>query len=238
MKNTITAYGYTRVSSRGQVEGDGLKRQEVEVRSFAKASGYEVLKVYAEEGVSGTTSEADRPAFQEMVEAILRNGVRTIIVEGLDRLAREYRIQETLLVYLASKGIDLIVARTGENVTEAVMADPMRKALVQIQGVFAELEKGLLVKKLRVARERKRQEEGRCEGRKAYAPDTLPEAHRTALAAIRKLRRVKPGQKRMSYPAIAEELNRLGLVTVKGGKFSGVNVQRVWERYRHLHTQS
>ncbi len=234
MKALIKAFSYARVSGKGQVEGDGFRRQEAEIQAFATAHGYEVAEVYREEGVSGTAGEADRPAFQAMVEAILRNGVRTVIVEGLDRLAREYRIQETLLVYLASKGITLIAARTGENVTEAVMADPMRKALVQIQGVFAELEKGLLVKKLRVARERKREVEGRCEGRKAFTKETLPGAIRKALEEVRRLRKVNPGQRRPSFAEVAQTLNAKGLRTVQGKPFTAANLMRMWREHRQL----
>ena len=113
----MKAFGYVRVSSQGQVDGDGFRRQEEEISAYCKANKIELVDVYREEGVSGTTDETDRPAFQEMVSAILKNGVRTVIVEGLDRLAREYRIQETLIVYLAEKCITLINARTGENVT-------------------------------------------------------------------------------------------------------------------------
>lgn len=222
----MKAFAYVRVSGKGQVEGDGFRRQEAEIASYAKAHKVEIVHTYREEGVSGTTDEADRPAFQDMVAAILRNGVRTIIVEGLDRLAREYRIQETLLVYLASKGIDLIAARTGENVTEAVMADPMRKALVQIQGVFAELEKGMLVKKLRTAREQKRKVEGKCEGRKPIS-ETDPEL----LAEVRRLRHAKPGQKRMSYAKIAEQLNAAGRTHSKGKPFTPTGVQSIIARH-------
>lgn len=218
------AYGYIRVSSKGQVDGDGFERQEAEIRTYAQGAGYEVEDFYREEGISGTTGEADRPAFQAMVEAILRNGVRTVIVEGLDRLAREYRIQETLLVYLAAKGIALIVARTGENVTEAVMADPMRRALVQIQGVFAELEKGLLVKKLRAARERKRAGGAKCEGRKGYADS---EAGREIIREVKRLRRRRPGCKAMSYEQIAELLNTDGRVTLAGKPFTAAIVTSV-----------
>ena len=101
--------------------------------------------------------------------AILVNGVRTVIVEGIDRLARELRIQEALLVYMAAKGVDLLSARTEENVTQAIQADPMKKALVQIQGVFAELDKNLTVKRLRKARDAKSAEQKkRCEGRKTF----------------------------------------------------------------------
>ena len=66
--------------------------------------------------------------------------MKTVIVESMDRLARELRIQETLLIYPASKGVDLISARTEENITQAVKSDPLKKALVwfpgQIHGVL------------------------------------------------------------------------------------------------------
>ena len=218
----MKAYAYVRVSGKGQIDGDGFARQEETIRRFAKKRKIEIVGVFKEEGISGTKSETDRPAFQEMLSEILKNGVRTVIVEGLDRLAREYRIQETLIVYLASKNIELFSARTEENVTEAVMADPMRKALVQIQGVFSELEKNLLVKKLRVARERKRKETGKCEGRKSYQ-EAMPEVVRE----IKRLRRKRKAMPRMSYRKIAEQLNETGWTTMSGKAWTGVLVQSV-----------
>jgi DNA invertase Pin-like site-specific DNA recombinase len=159
------AYLYLRVSGLGQVDGFGFERQEKACRAFCKQSALKVAGVYREEGVSGTKGEEDRPAFQEMLAAILGNGVKTVVVESLDRLARELRVQETLIVYLAAKGVPLFSARTGENITEAVQTDPLRKALVQIQGVFAELEKSQLVRRLEKGRAAKRRAAGKCEGR-------------------------------------------------------------------------
>jgi len=63
---------------------------------------------------------------------------------------------------------NLIPARTEENVTEAVQADPLNKSLVQIQGVFAELEKNQLVHRLKKGRQTAKEKTGRCEGRKPY----------------------------------------------------------------------
>lgn len=221
------SFAYIRVSGKGQVEGDGFRRQEETIGTFAAASGYEIRHVYREEGVSGTAGEEERPAFQEMLTDILKNGVRTVIVEGLDRLAREYRIQETLLIYLASKGVEVLVARTGENVTEAIEADPMRKALVQIQGIFSELEKNLLVKKLRVARERLRVEKGKCEGRKSYA-----EAAPGTLMEIRRLRRKRKGVPPMTYREIADSLNSRGVRTMDGKEFTKEGVMMILRRAR------
>lgn len=222
----VGAYGYVRVSGKGQVEGDGFRRQEDTIRAYAQKAGYSIAHVYQEEGISGTTTEDERPAFKDMVNSILSNGVRTIIIESMDRLARQYAIQEQLMIYLASKGITLICARTEENVTESMLGDPMKKALIQIQGVFAELEKSMLVKKLRSAREQVKQVKGKCEGRKS-----LKEVNPEVVSIIKKLRHTKPGQKSRSYAKIADELNSKGYTTVSGKKWTATNVQNVCQRF-------
>ncbi|BDQ33590.1 recombinase family protein [Pseudodesulfovibrio portus] len=218
----MKAYGYLRVSGAGQIDGDGFTRQQEEIERHAKTAGIEIVRYYREEGVRGTTSETDRPAFQEMVSAILKNGVRTIVIEGMDRLAREYRIQESLVIYLASKGITLISARTGEDVTEAMQADPMRKALIQMQGIFSELEKSMLVKKLRAARERVKQKTGKCEGRKS-----LKEAKPDTWKEIKRLYRKPRLGERRTYKQIAEALNAGGHTTMAGKPFTAGNLQQI-----------
>lgn len=170
-----TAFAYMRVSGSSQIEGDGFQRQHFSIATFAAARGYDSVTYFQEEAVPGKTEMTDRPAFLEMVASALAAGVKTIIVEALDRLAREYRVQEMLLTYLASKGIDLIAANTGENVTEALMGDPMRRALVQIQGILAELDKNLIVSKLFKARKRARDRGERCEGQPPFGFKTLKE---------------------------------------------------------------
>ena len=224
MKKT-KAVAYLRVSSKSQKEGDGFDRQLAEVEAYAKKHKVEIVQIFKED-VSGTTSETDRPQFQEMVSDLLRNGVRTVIVERLDRLAREYRIQESLLIYLAAKGISLISAATEEDVTAEISADPMKKALIQMQGVFAELEKSLLVKKLRSARERKKEETGKCEGRKSYQ-ERDPEL----LAEVKKLRRKKKGHdRRTSFAKIAEILNEKDFRNSVGDPLNGKSLSAMYYR--------
>jgi len=223
---TVKAYGYLRVSGLSQIDGQGLDRQAEAIRSYTEANKYEILKVFRDEAVSGTLAEQDRPAFKEMISEILRNGASTIIIESLDRLAREYRIQEHLLIYLVSKGIDLISANTGENVTQAIQDDPMKKALVQIQGIFSELDKSLLVRKLRKAREKVRVEKGKCEGRKRYGENNPEEQE--VVRRIKLMRRNrKGGLKGMTLQAIADKLNEEGIRTKTGKKWQRVQVMNV-----------
>src|SRR5512139_214968 len=206
----MKVYAYLRVSGRSQVDGDGFDRQLEAITAYAAKHRHYIDGVYREEAVSGTTAGDERPAFTEMLTAMLTNGVKACVVEGLDRLAREYRVQETMLVYLASKKLTLLSARTEEDVTAAMMDDPMRRALIQIQGVFAELEKGLLVKKLRHAREAKRAATGKCEGRKSYR-----EVAGDALLTAR-LRR----DDGWSHTRIANQLNCDGVATLSGGRWT------------------
>ena len=230
MKEALKVYGYCRVSSiaQGKDNKDGFPRQEAAIKQYAKKNNFEVVQIF-KESISGTKSENERPVFQDMLTEILRNGVKTILIERLDRLARENHINESLIIYIASKGITLLDVSTGENITDTYQQDPMKKALIQIQGVFAELEKSLLVKKLRLARERKKELTGKCEGRKSTL-ELKPEV----IAEIRRLRRKPQGnmRKRMSYTAVAAALNEKGMLTANDKKFTGVNIQMLMRRVK------
>jgi len=221
----MKAMGYLRVSGQGQMDGTGFDRQEEIVKTYARENKIQLLKVYRE-CVSGTKDTEDRDVFQEMITDMLRNGIRTIIVEGLDRLARELRVQESLVAYLASKDIQLISARTGEDVTQAIKEDPMKVALIQIQGVFSQLEKSLLVKKLKKAREKVRLEKGKCEGAKSYK-----EEHPELIRRIKALRRRHKNGYRRTCKEIAEILNKEGLATRRGKAFTRQTIADILHRF-------
>jgi len=218
-------YAYLRVSSQGQLTGDGFDRQRQAIEEYCKSNGFEIAGEFREEGISGTKDETDRPAFKQMISEILRNGVHIIIVESLDRLAREYRIQEQLLIYLVAKGIDLIAVNTGEKVTQAIQQDPMKKAMVQIQGIFSELDKSLLVNKLRKARERVRAEKGKCEGAKKFGEVSEEEA--AIVRRIRLMRRRRRGRRKgMTLQGIADQLNAERIHTKRGKRWTPTAVKR------------
>ena len=199
------AMAYIRVSGAGQLSGDGPERQTLKIKSFSDFAAY-TCHEYVEQ-VTGENDEAQRPVFQQMIVDARATGVKVIIVENLTRLARALRIQESLIIFIASKGLTLIAADTGEDITAAYMGDPMRRALVQMQGVFAELEKNNLVLKLRGARKRKRDGDPlkgiapqRCEGRKPFG---VTPAEQETIKYIRML-----ADNGIKVPAIVESLNK------------------------------
>lgn len=222
------AVAYMRCSSKASFFGDTWVRQAESINECAESQSLELTLFWQERAIPGKTEEQDRPAFQDMVASLLENGCKIIIVESLDRLAREYRVQEQLVIYLASKKLTLISANTGENITDAMMGDPMRRAMVQIQGILAELDKNMLIARTRKARERLRAKNGKCEGRKSYPRN----ANETAVVNLM-----------LSYESsgfgtqkIAERLNQAGIKTRYGKVWNAGTIFKILRRLRSSRT--
>ena len=101
-----------------------------------------------------------------MLERLLSNGVRTIVVETANRFARDLIVQETGYAMLKERGIELIAA----DKPDAFLDDTPTATLIrQVLGAVSQFEKAMLVVKLRGARERKRATGVKVEGRKSHA---------------------------------------------------------------------
>jgi len=215
----MKAFAYLRVSGKGQIEGDGLTRQEESIRNYAALNGITVEKVFADEGVSGTLET--RPALAEMMVSLEMNGhgVKSVIIERVDRLARDLMIQEAIINDLQSRGFNLISVHEGSDL---LSGDPTRTMIRQILGAVSQYDKAMIVMKLRAARDRKRLLNGKCEGRRGYS-----EIAPNIIAEIKRLRRKPKGGRRLTYGMIAEELNRKNLLSLNGMPFSSGLVRKI-----------
>lgn len=223
----MKANAYVRVSAKRQIGGSGYDRQLERIKKFCSGGNLEIHKVYKEQ-VTGTVDETKRPVFMEMVLDMAADGVKVIIVESLDRLARELRVQEQLLIYLSSRALDLISANTGENVTQAIKDDPIKKLLVQLQGAIHEFDKNSILLRLKKGREKKRKETGRCGGLPRYGQ--TPQ-EKVVLKTIAYMRRRGKQSNRKSYRTIADELNARQIPTRTGRKWYGSSVWQIYERH-------
>jgi DNA invertase Pin-like site-specific DNA recombinase len=158
------AFAYLRVSSKGQIDGDGFTRQLEAIKRYALAQGIRIVKVFREEGVCGATDLENRPALMAVLEALAADGIKLVLIEKLDRLARDLMVQETIIGDMRKRGFELV------SVTEPdlLQTDPTRVLMRQIFGAIAQYEKAMIVAKLRGARQRMKAKTGRCEGRKPY----------------------------------------------------------------------
>jgi DNA invertase Pin-like site-specific DNA recombinase len=209
------AFGYLRVSGKGQVKGDGFPRQHQAIKAYASANNIRIVRIFREEGVSGAVENMDRPAWRDLMEALHGNGIRVVLIERLDRLARDLMVQEAAIADLRKHGFTLISAAEPDLMAK----DPTRVLMRQLLGAVAEYDKNQVVAKLRGARIRKRQKEGRCEGRKPFGhyPGEL-----AALGRIRELR-----SQGLGFDRVAAQLNSEGVPTRTGRRWHGIVINRI-----------
>src|ERR1700685_2268025 len=106
-RETTKAVAYLRTSSKTNVgpDKDSDKRQLAAIAAYAKANGFEVVDTYYDAAVRRAYPVTDRAGFAEMLERLLSNGARTIIVESPDRFARDLMVQLAGHDMLKARGI-------------------------------------------------------------------------------------------------------------------------------------
>src|SRR5215470_2100854 len=213
-KAKIAAISYLRTSSAANVgaDKDSDRRQREAIQAFAKRAGYELVDEFYDAAVSGADPIDSRPGFVAMLERIEGNGVRTIIVETASRFARDLMVQEVGHAKLRERGIDLIAA---DNPSSFIDDTPTAKLVRQVLGAISEFDKAMTVAKLRGARERKRRDAGKCEGRKSHA-----ECNPEVVALVRQLRRRRPKGGQRSLREISAELAQRGIMNERGKAYS------------------
>lgn len=176
---------YIRVSSIGQADKDGPDRQREKMTAYQLQHKLEFVYEYQELGVSGTMEGMDRPEFRRAIEDAQQEGA-AILVERLDRLARDLMVQEIMMRECRKRGIQVFSADQMDLIDIASNeGDPTRKLFRQIMGALAEWERSAMVMKLKMARDRVRAVEGKCGGPSIYG--TLHDHEKQALDFIRNM---------------------------------------------------
>ncbi|OKO69891.1 recombinase family protein [Bradyrhizobium sp. NAS96.2] len=196
---------------------DSEKRQRAAIEGFAKAAGYAIASDdwFYDAAAKGADPVTERPGFAAMLNRIASNGVRTVIVESPDRFARDLAVQLAGHDYLQRLGVMLIPATSPDFFTEDT---PTAILVRQVLGAIAQFDKATTVAKLRAARDRKRKETGKIEGRKSYAER---DGGAELVALARELARPPEGFTRgPSLRKVASELAARGFTTPKGKPYS------------------
>jgi DNA invertase Pin-like site-specific DNA recombinase len=217
------AFSYLRVSGLGQVERDGFPRQRESIAAHAKVHRIQLVDEFRDEAVKGETDWDHRESLTLLLDRLDANGVRLVLLERADRLARDLMVSEVLLQQFRERGVTVIECEGGQELTVAD-GEPTRVLISQVLAAVAQFDKSCLIRKLRAARDRERRENGRCEGPKQYGqlPGEAPTVDR-----IRKLRAGKLSlQKIADQPNAEPEKYR----TRTGARWSKMMVKAVVDR--------
>jgi DNA invertase Pin-like site-specific DNA recombinase len=145
---------YHRVSTVDQ----NPETQALDLRQFAVQRGLEIAQTYTDHGVSGT--KARRPALDKMMEDARRHKFDVAVVWSCDRLARSTKHLLQVLDELNGYGIQFLSQR------EAIDTEgPLGRAIIVIVSAIAELERSLIVERVKSGIGRAKGVEGRQIGR-------------------------------------------------------------------------
>jgi len=143
---------YCRVSTGDQ----HLETQLLDLRELAKQRGLEIVREYSDV-ISGAKSK--RPGLDQLMSDARRHRFDVVLVSAFDRIARNVRHFLEVLDELNHLGIQFISLR--ENIDTG---GPLGRAMLTIIGAIAELERSLIVERVKAGMRRAKLE-GRRIGR-------------------------------------------------------------------------
>jgi DNA invertase Pin-like site-specific DNA recombinase len=184
---------YLRVSTVGN--GQTTENQRRELEGVAARSGWQVVRVFEDNGVAGAKGRDKRPALDALLKAATRREVDLVAAWSVDRLGRSLQHLVGLFEEFQMLGVDLYLHQQSVD-----SSTPSGRALLQMSAVFAEFERAMLRERVAAGLARARAS-GKRLGR--------PRAKRATDARIRALR-----AQGMGMVAIARKL-RCGGGTVQ-----------------------
>ena len=134
---------YARVSTPDQ----HLENQILDLRKLAAQRGFEVVREYTDNGISG--SKAKRPGLDSMMADARRGEFSVVLVAAFDRIARSTKNFLEVVDELSSLRIEFVSAR------EAIdTSGPMGRMFLTMVGSIAELERSLIVERVKAGMRR------------------------------------------------------------------------------------
>ena len=126
---------YLRVSTDRQTSDN----QRRELEAIAARSGWQIVKVFEDAGISGAKGRDKRPGLDAMLKAVNAREFDMVAAWSVDRLGRSLTDLLSILQGLHEKGVDLFLHQQGLDTSTTA-----GKAMFQMLGVFAEFERGII----------------------------------------------------------------------------------------------
>ena len=131
---------YLRVSTDEQTTDN----QRRELEQVAERSGWDVVEVYEDAGISGANGREKRPGLDKLLTDANRREFDIVAAWSVDRLGRSLQHLVAFLGELHALKIDLYLHQQGIDTTT-----PAGKAMFQMMAVFAEFERAMIQERVK-----------------------------------------------------------------------------------------
>jgi len=154
MENKPLAAIYVRVSTQDQAQqGYSLKAQQEALENYSKALGYEIFKIYKDEGKSA--KNMNRPQLIQMLEDAENKKFSAIFIYKLDRFSRSVVDAILTIDKLKKWGIDFVSMQDKIETASAT-----GKLMFHMISAFAEFERNIIGDRTKFGMQRKAKEGG------------------------------------------------------------------------------
>jgi len=149
-QNKPTAALYVRVSTEEQAKhGYSIMAQEEALTNYCKALGYEIYKIYKDEGISAKEMK-NRPSLQELLKEAEEKKFAAIFIYKLDRFSRSLKDLILTIDKIKSWGIDFVSLQDRIETTSA-----SGKLMFHIISAFAEFERNVIGERTKFGMDKK-----------------------------------------------------------------------------------
>lgn len=129
---------WSRVSSISQDN----QRQVLSLKQLSKEKGWTVKRVF-EEKVSGTVKSTDRNEYNKILEYLIQNGIKLVLISEISRIGRKVVDILTVVDTFHKRGIAIYVQQFNMASMENGKENPMVMLLLQMMSIGAEMENNL-----------------------------------------------------------------------------------------------
>ena len=154
---------YTRVSTLDQT----IDNQLIELRDHCSKMGWEIVKEYADEGLSGTLSRDKRPALNSLIKDAYRKRFDSVVCWDISRIGRSMKELILFLSDMKDRGIGICSVRQGFDTSTS-----MGEIMFQFVGILSSWEREMIRERTLAGLERARRD-GKTLGRRKVTNDTM-----------------------------------------------------------------
>ncbi len=154
---------YSRVSTLDQT----IDNQLLELRDHCSKMGWEIVKEYADEGLSGTLSRDKRPALNSLIKDAYRKKFDSVVCWDISRIGRSMKELVLFLSDMKDRDIGICSVRQGFDTSTS-----MGEIMFQFVGILSSWEREMIRERTLAGLDRARSE-GKTLGRKKVITDEI-----------------------------------------------------------------